>query len=381
MDPTTGRVLAMVGGWSFELSQFNRATQAQRQPGSSFKPFVYLTALEKGLSPSQRFLNAPVVLDTAQGKWRPGNYEGTFGGPTSLRIALEESMNLVTIRVAQYVGMQAIADTATAFGEVHSMPLVLPAAIGAVQTTVLQEAGAYASIDVGGKLVTPSLIDSVQTSDGTVVWRPSGLSCEGCDNPNQPPRIVDERKQIADPASVYQLIKMMEGVVKHGTGVNAGKGLKRPIAGKTGTTQDFVDAWFSGFTPGLVTVVWVGYDDPKSLGNNQTGGSVAAPIWHDYMAQALKGRPVVDFPQPPGLTMANWDTGSGSRTDAFKPGQTPGASLPLYAGVVASSAGTPGTPGAGGAPVSGGAPGAMPAAATPQPSQGGGVDASLGGLY
>ena len=166
LDPTTGRVVAMVGGWSPEMSQFNRATQAQRQPGSSFKPFVYLAAMEKGLSPSQRFLNAPVVVDTPDGKWRPGNYEGTFGGPTSLRIALEESLNLVTIRVAQYIGMRAIADTAQAFGEVTSMPLVLPAAIGAVQTTVLQEAGAYASLAEGGRLVTPTLIDSVQTPDG-----------------------------------------------------------------------------------------------------------------------------------------------------------------------------------------------------------------------
>jgi len=375
MDPTTGRVLAMVGGWSYDMSQFNRATQAQRQPGSSFKPFVYLTALEKGLSPSQRFLNAPVVLNTPDGKWRPGNYEGTFGGPTTLRIALEESLNLVTIRVAQHIGMQAIADTATAFGEVTSMPLVLPAALGAVQTTVLQEAGAYASIDEGGKLVTPSLIDSVQTSDGTVVWRPNALSCEGCSDANQPPRIVDQRKQIADPASTYQLIKMMEGVVKHGTGVPAGKGLNRPIAGKTGTTQDWVDAWFSGFTPGLVTVVWVGFDNPQTLGEGEQGAAVAAPIWHDYMAQALKGRPPVDFPQPPGLTMASWDSGHGMRTDAFKPGQTPGASVPLYAGMVASSGGTPG------APAPDGTPGAVPAAVTPQPAQGGGVDASLGGLY
>ena len=134
LDPTTGRVLAMVGGWSFEQSQFNRATQAQRQPGSSFKPFVYLTALEQGISPSQRFLDAPIVVDTPDGRWRPGNYEGNFGGPTPLRVALEQSLNLVTLRVAQQVGMQAIADNAIAFHEVDNMPRVLPAALGAVQT-------------------------------------------------------------------------------------------------------------------------------------------------------------------------------------------------------------------------------------------------------
>ncbi|HEY4042166.1 MAG TPA: transglycosylase domain-containing protein, partial [Rhodopila sp.] len=177
LDPQTGRVLAMVGGWSFEQSQFNRVTQANRQPGSSFKPIVYLTALEKGVSPSQKFLDAPIVVDTPEGRWRPGNYEGTFSGPTSLRVALEESLNLVTLRVAQQVGMQAIADNAIAFHMVDAMPRVLPAALGAVDTTVLREAGAYASIAAGGREVVPSLIDSVQDPEGHVVMRASGLDC------------------------------------------------------------------------------------------------------------------------------------------------------------------------------------------------------------
>lgn len=386
MDPATGRVLAMVGGWDYNMNQFNRATQAERQPGSSIKPFVYLTAMEKGLSPSQRFLNAPVVVDTAQGIWRPGNYENTFGGPTSLRIGLEDSLNLVTIRLAQYIGMKAIAKTAEAFGEVTSMPLVLPAAIGAVDTTVLQEASAYAGLDEGGRLVKPTLIDSVQTPDGTVVWRPAGLSCEGCSNPAKPPRIVDQRKQIADPASVYQVIRMMQGVVRHGTGVPAGQGINVPLAGKTGTTQNWVDAWFSGFSPGLVTVVWVGFDNPRTLGRGQQGAAVAAPIWNDFMRHALKGQPPVKFTQPPGVTLASWQSSRGMRTDAFKPGQTPGASLPLYEGVVASSAPTPGSPtvpgvpGIPGTPGTPGVPGTTPAAV--QPGQGSGsVDASLGGLY
>ena len=190
LDPTTGRVLAMVGGWSFEGSQFNRTTQAQRQPGSSFKPFVYLTALEKGVSPSQRFLDAPMVMDMgAAGRWRPNNYEMEFGGPTPLRIALERSLNLVTLHVAQSVGMEAIAQTAIAFHEVEAMPRVLPAALGAVDTTVLREAGAYASLAEGGHEVIPTLIDSVQDRDGHVVWRPSPIQCGDCTDQANPPQL------------------------------------------------------------------------------------------------------------------------------------------------------------------------------------------------
>jgi len=361
LDPQTGRVLAMVGGWSFEQSQFNRAIQANRQPGSSFKPIVYLTALEKGISPSQRFLDAPVVVDTPEGRWRPGNYEGTFSGPTSLRVALEESLNLVTIRVAQQVGMQAVADNAIAFHLVDSMPRVLPAALGAVDTTVMREAGAYASIATGGREVLPTLIDSVQDPDGHVVMRATGLDCADCADPSKPPVLTDTRPQIADPDSDFQLITMMQGVVQRGTGVPAGQGLKRPIAGKTGTTQDWTDAWFAGFTPDLVTVVWVGFDNPASLGNNQSGAEVAAPIWHDYMATALAGRPVLSFPMPPGVTMAPWDSGRGMVTDAFKDGQIPGASAPIGMGLASapSADGTPSLP----------------------PVVHGGVDTSMGGLY
>ena len=363
LDPRTGRVLAMVGGWSYEQSQFNRATQANRQPGSSFKPIVYLTALEKGISPSQRFLDAPIVIDTPEGRWRPGNYEGTFGGPTSLRIGLEESLNLVTLRIAQQVGMQAIADNAIAFHMADSMPRVLPAALGAVETTVLREAGAYASIATGGREVLPTLIDSVQDPDGHVVFRAAGLACAECSDASKPPDISDDRTQIADPDSVFQLITMMQGVVQRGTGTAAGKGLNRPIAGKTGTSQDFADAWFSGFTPDLVTVVWVGFDTPATLGNNETGGIVAAPIFHDYMAQALAGRPALGFQMPPGVTMAPWDTGSGTVTDAFKDGQIPGASAPIGGGFgLATGASTDGAP-------------------SPPPIVHGGVDNSMGGLY
>jgi penicillin-binding protein 1A len=358
LDPTNGRVLAMVGGWSFEGSQFNRATQAQRQPGSSFKPFVYLTALEKGFSPSQRFMDAPIVMDTAAGRWRPNNFEMDFGGPTPLRIALERSLNLVTLHVAQAVGMEAIAQTAIAFHEVEAMPRVLPAALGAVDTTVLREAGAYAGLAEGGHEVIPTLIDSVQDPDGHVVWRPAAISCGDCTDQGTTPVLTDQRKEIADRASVFQIVTMMQGVTTRGTGVRVVEGLGHPIAGKTGTTQDFTDAWFSGFTPDLVTTVWVGFDNPATLGNNETGAQVAGPIWHDFMAVALKGRPVLTFQQPPGVTMATWESGHGSVTDAFKPDQVPGASRSMGGAVAATPDGQDST----------------------TPSHGG-VDSTLGGLY
>jgi len=362
VDPMTSRVLAMVGGWSFEISQFNRASQAQRQPGSSFKPMVYLTALEQGLSPSQKFLDAPIVINTPEGPWRPANYEGSFKGPMSLRLALEESRNLVTVRLARHIGMEAVAQTAIAFHMVDSMPRVLPAALGAVDTTVLREAGAYAALAAGGREVVPSLIDSVQDRDGHVVWRPEGLGCVACGD-QTPPQVTDDRKQIADPQSVFQLVTMMEGVVQHGTGIAARAGLNRPIAGKTGTSQDFNDAWFSGFTPDIVASVWVGFDDPASLGEDETGGAVAAPIWREFMGTALRNRPVLAFQAPPGVSLVAWNTGAGQRTDAFKPDQVPGASAslpgetPVSTGVASESPGQPAQP------VSGG------------------VDTSMGGLY
>ncbi len=358
IEPGTGRVLAMSGGWSFEQSQFNRATQANRQPGSSFKPMVYLTAMEQGISPSQRFLDAPFVLDMgAAGKWRPSNYELDFNGPTPLRIALEKSLNLVTVRVADRVGMEQVAQTAIAFHVVDAMPRVLPAALGAVDTTVLRQAAAYAALDAGGREVVPTLIDSVQDRDGKVIWRAPAVSCQ-CDDPSHPPVLQDDRKQIADAPSVFQVVTMMQGVVSRGTGYEAAKGLNRAVAGKTGTSQDFNDAWFVGFTPDLVTAVWVGFDNPSSLGNNETGGAVAAPIWHDYMAFALRNRPNLKFIPPPGVTMASWDSGFGTVTDAFKPDQVPGASGPVAGGTDSADAGTAG--------------GSGTAA---------GVDTGLGGLY
>ena len=362
LDPATGRVLAMSGGWNFESSQFNRATQAQRQPGSSFKPMVYLAAMQQNLSPSQKVLDAPFVLDQgAAGVWRPGNYEKTFAGPISIHQALEKSLNLATIRLAQKVGMDAVAANAIAFHVVDQMSHFLPNALGAVDTTVLRQAGAYASLSQNGREVVPTLIDSVQDRDGHVVWRAPGVACNGCGDPYRPPLLSDTRQQLADPQSVFQTVTMMQGVIAHGTGYEAGKGLGRTaIAGKTGTTQDFNDAWFVGFTPDLVTAVWVGFDTPSSLGENETGGVIAAPIWHDFMAAALKDRPNLPFKMPDGLTLSTW---TANVTDAFKVGQVPGQSGQTIGG------------GGGDAPGDGGGVTASSG------GTGTGVDSGVGGLY
>jgi penicillin-binding protein 1A len=372
MDPVTGRVLAMSGGWSFEQSQFNRATQATRQPGSSFKPMVYLAAMEKNISPSQRVLDVPYVVDLgAAGKWRPHNDENDFSGPVSLHMAIAKSLNLVTVRLASQIGMDAVAQTAIAFHVVDTMPHVLPAALGAVGTTVLRQAAAYASLDMGGREVRPSFIDSVQDSTGKILWQAPGLSCAACDPaatgaapaaPAMPPALIDDRTQLADPASVFQVVTMLQGVMLQGTGVPVGAGINHVLAGKTGTSNDFTDAWFVGFTPDLVTAVWVGFDDPtKSLGNNAFGAQIAGPIWHDYMAAALKDRPMLKFIPPPDVTLATWDSGSGPVTDAFKAGQVPGASGPMGGSADADTTDP--------SPVSGTAVHAA------------GVDSGLGGLY
>jgi penicillin-binding protein 1A len=304
MDPTTGRVLAIVGGFSYDQSQFNRATQAMRQPGSSFKPMVYLTALEEGIPPTQMISNSELSIQVGNTVYEPENDSGTFGGPVSMKTALQFSMNVPTIRLAQKVGMAAVAKTAQSFHMYDALPHVISAAIGSVETTPMREIGAYAGIDEGGKEVVPTLIDSVQDRNGRIVWRPHDLDCEGCSDPRNPPTIVDMRAQIADPYADRTLIDLMENVVTAGTGARAGAGFNRPIAGKTGTTQDWGDAWFSGFTPDLVTTVWVGKDNNTSLGRHEEGGFVAAPIWHQFMADAFKGRPVLQFPPASGPRIA-----------------------------------------------------------------------------
>jgi penicillin-binding protein 1A len=304
MDPTTGRVLAMVGGFSFDQSQFNRASQANRQPGSNFKPMVYLTALESGISPNQMISNSELSIQVGNTTYEPENSTGTFSGPVSVKTALQWSMNVPTVRLAQKVGMAAIAKTAQSFHMYDTMPHVISGALGTVETTPIRVAGMFAGIAAGGKEVTPTLIDSVQDRGGRIVWRPHDMECPGCGDPKAPPVVLDMRTQVADPYADRTLIDLLQNVVAAGTGRAAGAGFNRPIAGKTGTTQDWGDAWFSGFTPDLVATVWIGYDNNYSLGRHEEGGVVAAPIWHQFMAEAFKGRPVLNFPQASGPKIA-----------------------------------------------------------------------------
>ncbi len=338
LDPHTGRVLAMSGGFSFELSQFNRATQAKRQPGSSIKPFVYLTALEQGFTPSTLVDDAPVSISQGAGMpvWTPSNYSSNkFRGPTPLRVALEASLNTVTARLASIIGMEEIGRTIEKFGIMDHMPRMYSMALGAGETTPLRHTAAYAMLDNGGKRITPSLIDRIQDRYGKTIFRADQRACPGCSNVewnHQPvPAIPDNRAQIADPVATFQVVEMMQGVVQRGTGTVV-KAVGKPIAGKTGTTNDWQDAWFVGFTPDLAAGVYIGYDEPFNLGSDSTGGHLAAPIFRDFMIAALKDSPPTEFRTPPGLRMYRVNPGTGLPAgpgeaaiwEAYKPGTEPG---------------------------------------------------------
>jgi penicillin-binding protein 1A len=336
LDPRTGRVLALSGGWSFERSQFNRATQAQRQPGSSFKPFVYIVALEQGIPPTEKILDAPFEIPQPNGQiWRPQNYTREVYGPTPMRIGMEKSRNLMTIRLAEQVGIDRVAEAARRFGVIPSMLRVPSMALGAGETTVVRQAAAYGIFANGGREITPSVIDSVQDRDGRVIFRADARECTGCSGAlpsDAPPTLPDTRREVTDRASAFQMTSLLQGVIARGTGGRASLGT-RPVAGKTGTSNDYVDAWFVGYTPELVVAVWVGRDDNQSLGEGETGGTVAAPIFRSVMEAAMAGRPNLPFRTPPGVRLLriNPETGlpawSGERHfiwEAFKPGTEPG---------------------------------------------------------
>ncbi|MBX9700897.1 MAG: PBP1A family penicillin-binding protein, partial [Acetobacteraceae bacterium] len=335
LDPNTGRVRAMVGGWSFDKSQFNRASQALRQPGSSFKPFVYLTALEAGIPPNQRFLDGPFELQTAQGVWRPTNYGGGTGaGYVTIRTALEKSYNLVTVRVAQEIGMDRVAEVAERFGIVQRMPRYLAMSLGAGETTVLRMAAGYAAFVNGGREVTPTFIDTVQDHRGRLIARSDIRRCQGCDAAApgaEPPDLVGERRELTDPVAAFQMAYILRGVVQRGTGTRAVEGFDRNlwVAGKTGTTDDYKDAWFVGFTANLVIAVWIGFDDPRSLrapgetGQDVTGGRLAAPVFRAVLAEGPPAyRGVMPFTTPPGVSWVSRVPldGGGAIEEAFKPG-------------------------------------------------------------
>ncbi|HMD63835.1 MAG TPA: penicillin-binding protein 1A, partial [Stellaceae bacterium] len=313
MDPHTGRVLAISGGFSFETSQFDRATQAKRQPGSSIKPFVYLTALDHGFTPSTLVVDGPISLPQGPGMpmWSPTNYtrrnqEVRFRGPTPLRVALELSLNAVTARVASIIGMQPIAETVERFGIMDHMPREYSMALGAGETTLLRHTAAYAMLVNGGKRITPTFIDRIQDRNGATIFRADQRPCADCsdvDWNHQPvPIIPDTREQVADPGSAFQIVTMLQGVVERGT-AKVVQAVGKPIAGKTGTTNDWRDAWFVGFSPDLAAGVYIGFDDPDSLGDDETGGHIAAPVFRDFMIDALKDAPATAFRTPPGMRL------------------------------------------------------------------------------
>ncbi len=342
MDPYTGRVLALVGGFSFAESEFNRATQAYRQPGSSFKPFVYSAALDNGYTPSSVVMDAPIEIRAGGENWRPQNYGREFYGPSTLRLGIEKSRNVMTVRLAKDMGMPLIAEYARRFGIYDEMQPVLSMSLGAGETTVLRMASAYSVIANGGRKITPSLIDRIQDRYGRTIYKHDNRTCEGCEAKawldQDEPRLIDEREQVLDPMTAYQITSMLQGVVTRGTAPivrNVGK----PIAGKTGTTNDYKDAWFVGFSPDLVVAVFVGFDQPKRMGRAATGGKLAAPIFTEFMKAALAEQPAKEFQLPAGINLIAIDRRTGLRAsvetegptimEAFKPGTEPPSSYSI----------------------------------------------------
>lgn len=335
MDPHTGRIVALVGGFSYAQSEFNRATQAYRQPGSAFKPFVYAAALDSGYTPSTLVLDAPFSMPDGTGKeWHPKNYDGKFSGPSTLRTGLELSRNLMTVRLAKQVGIDLVAQYAENFGLYDHLDRYLPMALGAGETTLLRLVSAYSVIANGGKAVKPSMIDRIQDRTGKTIYRQDEtecLQCNGTWSGQAEPTLVDKREQILDPGTAYQVTSMLQGVVERGTG-RVIRGLGVPVAGKTGTTNDEKDVWFVGFTPALVTGIYIGYDNPKHLGAGESGGGLAAPVFLDFMRTAVKTQRKASFQTPEGITFYNIDRRSGRVVDpstpgvireAFRPGTAP----------------------------------------------------------
>lgn len=316
MDPHTGRVLAMVGGFSFQLSEFNRAIQAKRQPGSTFKPFVYATALDSGYTPSSIVLDAPFVAPGIDSWWKPGNYaEGRFYGESTLRLGIEQSRNTMTARLAQDLGIGRIVDYVSKFNLSDNLPRELAISLGSGETTLMRITAGYATFVNGGKHVEPFVIDRVQDRHGKTIFLEDKRECIGCRGDlwadQAEPQLADNREQVMDPRTAYQIVSMLEGAVARGTGTAVKKVVDKPIAGKTGTTNDYKDAWFVGFSPDLAAGVFVGFDMPQSLGQGEAGGRVAAPIFGDFMAAALKDQPGVPFRIPSGIRLVRVNAKTG----------------------------------------------------------------------
>lgn len=339
LDPHTGRVLAMVGGYSFFKSPFNRVTQARRQPGSSFKPFVYAAALEQGYTPSSTILDSPYVYyDDSTGEvWKPENYaEGRSYGEVTMRLALEQSYNQVTARIATDIGTETVSEFGERFGLYDRLPPYPAMSLGSGETTPWRMAKAYAAFVNGGKEVTPTLLDRIQDRQGKTLYKHDVRDCLDCSvsgwSGQRPPLLSDTGEQLVDPIIAYQIVHMLEGVIERGTGRRA-KRVGKPLAGKTGTTNDYVDALFFGFSPDLVVGIWAGFDEPRSLGEGEGGGSVAGVVFTEFMQRALEDEPALPFRIPPGVRLVEVDRITGrlptTQSDqvileAFRPGTEPG---------------------------------------------------------
>ena len=316
MDPYSGRVLALSGGFDFKLSNFNRASQAKRQPGSAFKPFVYLSALENGLKPNSLILDAPFVVDQGEklGKWKPENYGKKFYGPTPLRKGIENSRNLMTIRIAQYLGMNKVSEIADRSGIMNNMPEVLSMSLGAGETTLLNLTSAYSSFANGGLKVEPVMIDRIQDRRGKNVYKFNFGKCALCQQPflsEVPnPQFKSSFKQIFDSVESFQIVSMLQGAVERGTGRRTKiNGLE--IAGKTGTTNSNTDAWFIGFTSDIIVGVYAGFDKPSSLGKTETGSSVAVPIFKEFISNYYLDKRNIPFKIPQGIELIRTDIDTG----------------------------------------------------------------------
>ncbi|NDE89769.1 MAG: penicillin-binding protein 1A [Alphaproteobacteria bacterium] len=337
VDPHTGRVLALVGGFSARLSSFNRATQAMRQEGSSFKPFVYLAALDNGFTPSSLINDAPIELSQGPGLplWQPQNFDGDYMGVMTMRRALEKSRNVVTVRLAQSIGMEKVIEYAKKFGIVDDMPSYLAYCLGAKETSLLRLTTAYAMLVNGGKKILPSFIDRIQDNEGKTIWRHDRRPCEGCSNiawndKTPVPDLPDTREQVNDPRTTYQIVSLLEGVATRGTAASL-RTLGKSLAGKTGTTNDSKDLWFVGFSPNLAAGVFIGYDEPTPLGEKETGGTMSLPIFKEFMEKALAGKPDMPFRVPPGVQLVRVDPYTGKQSfggeeaiyEPFLPGTDP----------------------------------------------------------
>ena len=348
LDPHTGRVLAMAGGYSFKKNEYNRAIQAKRQPGSAFKPFAYIAALERGYTPASMILDSPYCEhDVSTDKiWCPKNYTaGRSYGQVTLRRALEKSFNQVTARVANDIRLETVSEVSERLGLYDELPPYTAMSLGAGDTTMLRLAEAYAALVNGGREVNATLIDRIQNRHGETLFRHDKRDCSMCEQADwrggPPPELEDNREQLLDPVIAFQMTHMLEGVVRRGTGRNALR-VGKPLAGKTGTTNDYKDAWFMGFSPDLVVGVWVGFDAPESLGDGEAGGSVAAPIFTAFMQEALKDTPALPFRIPPGVRLVEIDADTGQlptaySTDiileAFQPDNAPGLNFGNEGGI------------------------------------------------